>query len=646
MDKSRLTFLGVIITIGIIFGDIGTSVLYVMKSFVHSSDAMMSENLVLGFVSLIFWVMTLQTTTKYVLIALKADNNGEGGVFSLFALIKNRTKRGVVLLAMIGGATLLADGIITPAITVTSAVEGLHDIIPAINTNDVIILVLIIFIFIFSFQRFGTKKIGSLFGPIMSLWFLSLFFWGVKSIGTRPEILKAINPKYALNLLITYPGVFVLLGAVFLCVSGAEDLYVDLGHCGRKNVRMAWFVVKVCLLANYFGQAAYLLSTNYSSEKNPFFAIVPESFVVFQVILATLAAIIASQSLITGSFTLISEAIKLNLYPKLIIKYPTELKGQVYVSAVNIILFICSSCVVIFFRTSSNMEAAYGLSISITMFVTTLLLSIYLYKVKSKKLFAVIFLIFFGIEELFFLYANSLKFVNGGYITVFIALLIFIIMFIWYRGTEIKERESQYLTVKNYTKQLLQLSMDKSVPKYATNLVYLTGAKREEDVDYAVLYSILNKQPKRANVYFFVHINVIDKPYKREYKVTKFSDKKILKITFNLGFREHQRVNMFMHQVIDDLLMNKELELQPTKYNLRGKAETVGDFRFVLIEEVLGNSNGLSSFDNFIMGLRLKLKKITVTPEKWFGLDTSVITKEAVPLNVVQTKVKKLTRIQ
>ena len=646
MDKSRLTFLGVIITIGIIFGDIGTSVLYVMKSFVRSSDAMMSENLVLGFVSLIFWVMTLQTTTKYVLIALKADNNGEGGVFSLFALIKNRTKRGVVLLAMIGGATLLADGIITPAITVTSAVEGLHDIIPAINTNDVIILVLIIFIFIFSFQRFGTKKIGSLFGPIMSLWFLSLFFWGVKSIGTRPEILKAINPKYALNLLITYPGVFVLLGAVFLCVSGAEDLYVDLGHCGRKNVRMAWFAVQVCLLANYFGQAAYLLSTNYSSEKNPFFAIVPESFVVFQVILATLAAIIASQSLITGSFTLISEAIKLNLFPKLIIKYPTELKGQVYVSAVNIILFICSSCVVIFFRTSSNMEAAYGLSISITMFVTTLLLSIYLYKVKSKKLFAVIFLIFFGIEELFFLYANSLKFVNGGYITVFIALLIFIIMFIWYRGTEIKERESQYLTVKNYTKQLLQLSMDKSVPKYATNLVYLTGAKREEDVDYAVLYSILNKQPKRANVYFFVHINVIDKPYKREYKVTKFSDKKILKITFNLGFREHQRVNMFMHQVIDDLLMNKELELQPTKYNLRGKAETVGDFRFVLIEEVLGNSNGLSSFDNFIMGLRLKLKKITVTPEKWFGLDTSVITKEAVPLNVVQTKVKRLTRIQ
>ena len=646
MDKSKLTFLGVIITIGIIFGDIGTSVLYVMKSFVNNTDAMMSENLVLGFVSLIFWVMTLQTTTKYVMIALKADNKGEGGVFSLFALIKNKTRRSVALLAMLGGATLLADGIITPAITVTSAVEGLHDIIPSINTSDVIVLVLIIFVFIFSFQRFGTKKIGSLFGPIMSLWFLSLLFWGVKSISTRPEILKAINPKYALQLLISYPGVFVLLGAVFLCVSGAEDLYVDLGHCGRKNVRMAWFSVKVCLLANYFGQAAYLLSTNYNAIKNPFFAIVPDSFIVFQVILATLAAIIASQSLITGSFTLISEAIKLNLFPKLMIKYPTELKGQVYVSAVNIILFICSSCVVLFFRTSSNMEAAYGLSISVTMFVTTLLLSIYLYKVKNKKTFAIIFLLFFGIEELFFLYANSLKFINGGYITVIIALLIFLIMFIWYKGTEIKERESQYLTVKDYTKQLLKLSVDKSIPKYATNLVYLTGAKHEEDVDYAVLYSILNKQPKRANVYFFVHINVLDEPYRREYKVTKFSDKKILKITFNLGFRENQRVNMFMRQVIADLLEEKELELQPTKYNLRGKAETVGDFRFVLIEEVLGNSNGLSSFDNFIMGLRLKLKKITVTPEKWFGLDTSVITKEAVPLNVVQSTVKKLTRIK
>ncbi len=645
MDKKKLTFLGVIITIGIIFGDIGTSVLYVMKSFVKNSDGALNEMLILGFVSLIFWVMTLQTTTKYVLIALRADNHGEGGVFSLFALIKNKTRKSVVFLAMLGGATLLADGIITPAITVTSAVEGLHDIFPKIETNDVIVMVLLIFIFIFSFQRFGTKKIGSLFGPIMSLWFLSLLFWGGRQILANPTILKALNPYYAYNLLVTQPGIFVLLGAVFLCVSGAEDLYVDLGHCGRKNVRMAWTLVKICLVANYFGQAAYLLSDKFDAVKNPFFAIVPDEFLVLQVLLATLAAIIASQSLITGSFTLISEAIKLNLFPKLIIKYPTELKGQVYVSTVNIILFICSSSVVLFFRTSSNMEAAYGLSISITMFVTTILLSIYLFKIKNNKVASIIFLLFFGTEELLFLFANSLKFVNGGYITVVIALFIFTIMFIWHKGTEIKERESQYLTVDNYKKQLLQLSSDKSIPKYATNLVYLTGAKREEDVDYAVLYSILNKQPKRANVYFFVHINVLDKPYKREYKVTKYSDKKIFKITFNLGFREHQRINMFMHQVIADLLKNKELDLQPTKYNLKGKVETVGDFRFVLINEVLGNNNGLSSFDTFIMSLRLKLKRITVTPEKWFGLDTSVTTKESVPLNVVQTKVKKLQRV-
>lgn len=645
MDKKKLTFLGVIITIGIIFGDIGTSVLYVMKSFVKNSDGALNEMLILGFVSLIFWVMTLQTTTKYVLIALRADNHGEGGVFSLFALIKNKTRKSVVLLAMLGGATLLADGIITPAITVTSAVEGLHDIFPKLETDDVIVMVLLIFIFIFSFQRFGTKKIGSLFGPIMSLWFLSLLFWGSRQILANPTILKALNPYYAYNLLVTQPGIFVLLGAVFLCVSGAEDLYVDLGHCGRKNVRMAWTLVKICLVANYFGQAAYLLSDKFDAGENPFFAIVPDEFLVLQVLLATLAAIIASQSLITGSFTLISEAIKLNLFPKLIIKYPTELKGQVYVATVNIILFICSSSVVLFFRTSSNMEAAYGLSISITMFVTTILLSIYLFKIKNNKVASIIFLSFFGAEELLFLFANSLKFVNGGYITVIIALFIFTIMFIWHKGTEIKERESQYLTVDNYKKQLLQLSGDKSIPKYATNLVYLTGAKREEDVDYAVLYSILNKQPKRANVYFFVHINVLDKPYKREYKVTKYSDKKIFKITFNLGFREHQRINMFMHQVIADLLENKELDLQPTKYNLKGKVETVGDFRFVLINEVLGNNNGLSSFDTFIMSLRLKLKRITVTPEKWFGLDTSVTTKESVPLNVVQTKVKKLQRV-
>ena len=645
MEKTKFSFLGVIMTIGIIFGDIGTSVLYVMKSFIKTSGDNMNELLVLGFVSLIFWIMTLQTTIKYVLIALKADNKGEGGVFSLYALIKNNTKKFVVFLAMVGGATLLADGVITPAITVTSAIEGLHNIFPNLSTNGVVLIVLGIFIFIFSFQHLGTKKIGGLFGPIMMLWFLSLLLWGVRAITTNLTILKAINPYYALSLIRSYPGIFLLLGAVFLCVSGAEDLYVDLGHCGRKNIRAAWTFVKICLLTNYFGQAAYLLSENYNPTKNPFFAIVPENLVIIQVLLATLAAIIASQSLITGSFTLVSEAIKLNLFPKLVIKYPTDIRGQVYVSAVNIILFIFSSSVVVFFRTSSNMEAAYGLSISITMFVTTVLLSLYLYKIKNQKIMALIFFIVFGLEESLFLYANSLKFISGGYITVVIAMLIFGIMFIWYRGVEIKERESQYLPVEKYKKQLLQLSSDKDIPKYATNLVYLTGAKYESDVDYAVLYSILNKQPKRANVYFFVHINVVDEPYKREYKVTKFSDKKIFKITFNLGFREHQRINMFMHQVIDDLLKNKELDLQPTKYNLRGKVESVGDFRFVLINEVLGNNNGLTSFDSFIMSLRLKLKRITVTPEKWFGLDTSIITKEAVPLNVIQIKEKKLKRI-
>ena len=645
MEKTKFSFLGVIMTIGIIFGDIGTSVLYVMKSFIKTSGDNMNELLVLGFVSLIFWIMTLQTTIKYVLIALKADNKGEGGVFSLYALIKNNTKKFVVFLAMAGGATLLADGVITPAITVTSAIEGLHNIFPNLSTNGVVLIVLGIFIFIFSFQHLGTKKIGGLFGPIMTLWFLSLLLWGVRAITTNLTILKAINPYYALSLIRSYPGIFLLLGAVFLCVSGAEDLYVDLGHCGRKNIRAVWTFVKICLLTNYFGQAAYLLSENYNPTKNPFFAIVPENLVIIQVLLATLAAIIASQSLITGSFTLVSEAIKLNLFPKLVIKYPTDIRGQVYVSAVNIILFIFSSSVVVFFRTSSNMEAAYGLSISITMFVTTILLSLYLYKIKNQKIMALIFFIVFGLEESLFLYANSLKFISGGYITVVIAILIFGIMFIWYRGVEIKERESQYLPVEKYKKQLLQLSSDKDIPKYATNLVYLTGAKYESDVDYAVLYSILNKQPKRANVYFFVHINVVDEPYKREYKVTKFSDKKIFKITFNLGFREHQRINMFMHQVIDDLLKNKELDLQPTKYNLRGKVESVGDFRFVLINEVLGNNNGLTSFDSFIMSLRLKIKRITVTPEKWFGLDTSIITKEAVPLNVIQIKEKKLKRI-
>lgn len=644
LKNKNITITTVLISLGIVFGDIGTSVLYVMKSFT-SNNPNINKNLVLGMLSLVIWTLTIQTTIKYVLIALNIDNHGEGGIFALFTLIKSKSKILLTILAMIGGATLLADGIITPAVTVTSAIEGLSSVIPTITTNEILIIVIIVFLIIFSLQKFGTKSVGKLFGPLMFIWFSLLFLWGIMSIVNNFTILKAFNPYYAIYIIINYPSSLALLGTVFLCTTGAEALYSDLGHCGKNNIKIAWIFVKICLIINYLGQGAYILSDKFSNSSNPFYAIVPEHLIFFQIIISTLAAIIASQSLITGSFTLVSEAIKLNLMPKLIIKYTTNIKGQVFIPIVNIILFLGSSLVVLFFKESSNMEAAYGLSISITMFITTILITVYIYSIKNKKILSIIFLLFFSIIELEFLIANSLKFFNGGYVTIFIGLILFLIMYIWYKGDTIKNKRARFLPLFAFSDQLMKLKGDTTIPKYATNLVYLTSAKFKEDVDYSVIYSILNKQPKRAENYFFIHVDVSDNPYTMNYEVTTISPKNIFKITLHLGFRVNQHINVFTRQIINDLIESNELDLQNTIYGIKPTEKSIGDFRFVIIEEILGNSHNLSQFETLIMNLRLKLKSITTKPEKWFGLDTSIVTKEYVPLNITQVKTEKLKRI-
>ncbi|NQV03211.1 MAG: KUP/HAK/KT family potassium transporter, partial [Bacteroidia bacterium] len=510
--KSQITgasTAGVLITLGIIFGDIGTSPLYVMRAIIHGADAI-SEMFIMGGLSLVFWTLTLQTTIKYITITLRADNKGEGGIFALFALIRKRAKW-AYLLAMIGGCTLLSDGVITPAITIVSAVEGLIIINPRIPVVPIALIIITILFFI---QRYGTKLVGRSFGPIMFVWFTMLGTLGLLQIIQYPIILKALNPYYGYYFLTHFPEGFLLLGAVFLCTTGADALYSDLGHCGLKNIRISWSYVKTTLLLNYFGQGAWILINvdNVNEWTNPFFAIMPPWFLIFGIGIATVAAVIASQAMITGSFTLISEAISLNFWPKIKINYPTNIKGQMYISSINWILYFCCVFVVIFFQKAANMEAAYGLTINITMLMTTLLLSIYLYHKKVPVYLIGLFLVIYLSIEGSFLVANLNKFIYGGWFTFLLGSLLFVVMYVWFSGRKIKNSFIEFAKVDNYIEIIKELHVDESIPKYATHLVFLTKANKATDVETKIIYSMLNKQPKRADVYWLLHVDILDDP--------------------------------------------------------------------------------------------------------------------------------------
>ncbi|MBP9477802.1 MAG: KUP/HAK/KT family potassium transporter [Sebaldella sp.] len=626
----KVTLMSLIVTLGVIYGDIGTSPLYVMSAIIHGNNNIIDATFALGGVSLVIWTLTLQTTIKYVFLTLNADNNGEGGIFSLYTIIRKRAKW-LLVPAIVGGAALLADGMITPPVTVTSAIEGLNIIVP-LSTNTIIVIVFIIITLLFLFQRFGTAVVGRIFGPVMFIWFLMLATLGTKELVQNFSVIKAINPYYGVKLLITNPMGVLVLGAVFLCTTGAEALYSDLGHCGKTNIHYTWVYVKICLILNYLGQAAWMIKHNGETlVGNPFFNIMPSWFLLTGVIISTFAAIIASQALISGSFTLVSEAIKLNIFPRLNIFYPTNLKGQLYIPAVNTLLWLGCSLVLFHFKKSSNMEAAYGLSITITMLMTTILYFNYLRVKKVPFIFSALFLGVYLTIEGIFLYANLFKFFHGGYITVMIGCLIMFLMYVWIKGYNIKRSLIENVKIKDYEQQILKLQEDVDIPKYATNLVYLTNASKNDEVERKVIYSILNKQPKRAEMYWFINVLVTDEPYTLEYSVNNVMPDHVAKIQFKLGFRIDQKVNVFLRQVVNDLLNSGELKPYQRGYfsNVENK---VGDFRFILIQEVLSNEATLPKFEEFIMNIKLFIKKYTVSPEKWFGLDTSNVEVETVPL--------------
>jgi len=627
---SKVTFATLLIALGIIYGDIGTSPLYVMKAII--GERAIDSLLVLGGLSCVFWTLTLQTTFKYVILTLKADNNGEGGIFSLYALVR-RTKVGWLKYpAIIGGSALLADGLITPSISVSSAVEGLRYFSPDIPILPIVLTILFLLFFI---QQFGTKTVGKLFGPMMLAWFVMLAILGISGISAHPSVLKAINPYYAVQFLREYDGAFLLLGAVFLCTTGAEALYSDLGHCGRQNVRVSWIFVKTSLLLNYFGQGAWLLEREGSllHTANPFFSLMPSWFLIAGIIIATSAAVVASQALISGSFTLINEALRLNFGPKLKIDYPSELRGQLYIPTVNWTL--CAGCIgiVLYFRESTGMEAAYGLAIIIAMLSTTLLLSYYLF-LKRYPLPLILFLLtLFLCIEISFLIANLHKFTHGGWVSLLVMAVLCMFMLSWYLARKIRNRYVEFLKLKDYTRLIAEMSNDDTIPKYATHLVYLTSADHIDEIESKVIYSILQKQPKRADVYWFIHVHVLDEPYAIEYKVQEIVNDKIIHIEFRLGFRVEQRINVMFRQVVEELVLNKEVDIRSRYYSLH-RSNVAGDFRFVVIEKYLSNENVFGFFEKMLLNIYSFLRFFALPEEKAFGLDTSSVTVEKVPLIV------------
>ncbi len=650
---NKVTGTGLLIALGIIYGDIGTSPLYVFNAII--SERVITDELIIGALSCIIWTITLQTTVKYVILVLKADNKGEGGVFSLYALVRRRRKW-LVIPAMIGGAALLADGIITPPISVTSAIEGLKEL-PAmrgIATNTIMIIVIGILAVFFFMQQFGSASIGKLFGPVMFIWFTMLAVLGLVGISSDLTVLKALNPYYGIDLLTHYPSGFWLLGAVFLCTTGAEALYSDLGHCGRKNIRITWVYVKICLLLNYFGQGATLLANHrgllVTKEAkalfgvNAFYDMMPHWFIIAGVIIATSAAIIASQAMISGSFTLISEALRLNLWPKMKVSYPSEERGQLFVPGINLLLFLGCVSIVLYFKDSSRMEAAYGLAIVVTMIMTTILFANYLVLKRTISVWIYIFLIAYLSFEFAFLIALMEKFIHGGYVTLIIGGGLFSVMYIWFRSRKIKNRYVEFVRLEHYIPMIQELSNDKTIPKFATHLVYMTSANNPNEIEHKIIYSILNKKPKRADIYWFVHVDVLDDPYTCEYSVTHIIPNDIIRVEFRLGFRVEQRINLMFRKVVEELVRNKEVNIT-SRYESLEKNNIVGDFQFIVLEKYLSQDNELPILERIVMKLYFWLKEISLSEERGFGLDPSNVTVEKFPLIVAPVSKLNLKRI-
>ncbi|MFT3823806.1 MAG: KUP/HAK/KT family potassium transporter [Chitinophagaceae bacterium] len=636
----RISAAGVLIAIGIVFGDIGTSPLYTLNAVFH--DRVITADVALGSLSAIFWTLFFQTTLKYVIITLQADNKGEGGIFSLYALIRRFWGKWLIIPAMAGGAFLIADGIITPPISVASAIEGLQKINPHINTVPIIIGILVV---LFIFQQFGTDKIGKIFGPVMVIWFTFIGVLGIMAMKGHFEVLKALNPYYACVMLKEAPGGFWLLGSIFLCTTGAEALYSDMGHCGRNNIRISWIYIKVTLILCYAGQTAWLLQHTGETLHNvsPFYHIVPDAIYLPSLIIATLATIIASQALISGCFTLVNEAIRLDIWPRHRVVFPGHFKGQIYIPFINWLLMAGCIGMVLHFRESARMEAAFGLSVTLTMLMSTILINYYLYVKRVPTPVVMTITGLFLIIELSFLTANLQKIKEGGWITLLIGFSLFLMMYIWRYGRAIKLSLIKLVSIDKYVTLLQKLSIDERIVKYATNLVYLTSSASSRKIEKTAIDSILSKSPKRADIYWFVHVNVLDEPYALRYHVETIVKNDVYFVEFNLGFRIDPRIDYYFRQVINDLIKSGEVDVSE-RYEQLYQESQIGDFRFLILDSFLSVDNDMPFVKNFVMKSYFNLKALSVKEATNFGLDPSNVTIEKYPVIVTPVESMPLVR--
>lgn len=622
-----VTTAGLLIALGIIFGDIGTSPLYVLKAVIGQGQV--RSDVVYGGLSCIFWTLTLQTTLKYVIITIRAHNKGEGGVFALYTLIRRQGKW-VILPTMLGGAALLADGMITPAITVSSAIEGLGTLYPGIQTVPIVATIIVV---LFAVQRFGTAVVGRLFGPIMFIWFLMMAIVGAHQLIGSLDVLGAISPHYAIRTIARHPDALFILGAVFLCTTGAEALYSDLGHCGRNNIRISWIYVKTCLLLSYFGQGAWLLRHEGAvlDGGNPFYLAMPAWFIPYGIGIATLAAIIASQAMISGSFTLVAEAARLNMWPKVRIIHPSRLKGQLYVPSANRLVMAGCILFLLVFQRSAAMEAAYGLAINLSFLVTTVLMGVYLYRHRAPRTFVIVFLVVYLTLEVTFLIGNAAKIPHGGWLTLAVSAILLSVMAVWWLARKIKNRYTRFVEIEPYLPVIAQLSSDRSIPVYASQLVYLTSANFESEIEQSIVYSIIRKKPKRAVIYWLVHVHVTDAPYTGEYRVTPLIPDTLIRIDFRLGFRDEHRISLLFREVVSEMVSNGEITLR-SAFDTINERGMDGDFRFVVVERVVSTLTTLRFGERIVLEVYKFLKQFRLSEEKSFGLDPSFVTTERVPL--------------
>jgi KUP system potassium uptake protein len=641
---NKVTLAGLIVTLGIIYGDIGTSPLYVMTAIVGKDP--IDAGIIKGGISAIFWTLTLQTTFKYVIFTLRADNKGEGGIFSLFTLVRRNRYKWLLIPAIVGGSALLADSIITPPISVSAAIEGLQFFNEKLNTVPIVIGILFCLFFI---QQFGTGSIGRAFGPLMLIWFSMIGVMGFRQLMNNWDVLSALNPHYAYTLLQIHPSGIFILGSVFLCTTGAEALYSDLGHCGKQNIRVSWIFVKTTLVLNYFGQGAFLIAHHGErlvafKTSNPFYAMMPESFVPYAIVIATIAAIIASQALISGAFSLINEAMRLNLWPKVRVKYPSELKGQLYIPSLNWWLLLGCIGIVLYFRHSTNMEHAYGLAIILCMLMTTILLNFYMHMKRYNKYFIYFIVAFYSFIELSFLVANLSKFTHGGWITILIASILVFVMSIWHLSKQIRKRYVEMVKLADHQGKLIDLSRDESLTKYATHLIYMTSANDPEEIESKIIYSILQKRPKRADLYWFLHVDVMNEPYRMEYKVQHVAKDDIIRVDFRLGFRVAPKINLLFRKVVEDLVRNREVDIT-SRYESLNKNNVIGDFKFVVLEKFLSYDNDLPTYEKLVLNIYFFIKHFCLSEAKAFGLDSSSVKIEKFPMIINQPKELHLHRL-